>query len=194
MRINVVRLAALAAVLYGARRYWRNWGTTKEECETALSGDERLHAPQVTTTEGVWVDRPVDQVWPSVVRQLRTEGDGKPAVGDVVWLVPPGRFGSRDGIALSVVEMTPDAVIVLQGAPPSAPWEVVWSLHLEPRWDDRCRLLVRTRVGLRHPAEFLVTALGGPMISAINRRLLLAVKHAAEQQSTQPAVAGVAAP
>lgn len=190
----MVRLAALAAVLYGARRYWRNWGTTKEECETALSGDERLHAPRVTTTEGVWVDRPVDQVWPSVVRQLRTEGDGKPAVGDVVWLVPPGRFGSRDGIALSVVEMTPDAVIVLQAAPPSAPWEVVWSLHLVPRWDDRCRLLVRTRVGLRHPAEFLVTALGGPMISALNRRLLLAVKRAAEQQSTQPAVAGVAAP
>ncbi|MEN4479728.1 SRPBCC family protein [Mycolicibacterium cosmeticum] len=194
MRINVVRLAALAAVLYGARRYWRNWGTTKEECETALSGDERLHAPRVTTTEGVWVDRPVDQVWPSVVRQLRTEGDGKPAVGDVVWLVPPGRFGSRDGIALSVVEMTPDAVIVLQAAPPSAPWEVVWSLHLVPRWDDRCRLLVRTRVGLRHPAEFLVTALTGPLVSALNRRLLLAVKRAAEQRSAQPAAVAAAVP
>ncbi|MCX2715590.1 SRPBCC family protein [Mycolicibacterium sp. J2] len=194
MRINLTRLGALAVLLYGARRYWRNWGTTKDECGSALTGDERLRAPRVTTTEGVWVDRPVEQVWPSVLRRLHADGDGKLAVDDVIWLVPPGRYGSRDGIALSVVDVTPDAVIVLRGAPPSAPWEVVWSIHLAPRWDDRCRLLVRTRVGLRHPAEFLVTALGGPMISALNRRLLLAVKHAAERQSTQPAVAGAAAP
>ncbi len=190
----MVRLAALAAVLYGARRYWRNWGTTKDECGTALTGDERLHAPRVTSTEGVWVDRPVDQVWPSVVRLLRADGEGKLAVGDVAWLVPPGRFGSRDGIALPVVDVTPDAVIVLQGAPPSVPWEVVWSIHLAPRWDDRCRLLVRTRVGLRHPAEFLVTALAGPLISAANRRLLLAVKRAAEQRSAQPAAVAAVVP
>ncbi|HTY27040.1 MAG TPA: SRPBCC family protein, partial [Mycobacterium sp.] len=37
---GVLGSAAAAAGLYAARRFYRNWGTTKEECETPLPGDE----------------------------------------------------------------------------------------------------------------------------------------------------------
>lgn len=190
-----MRVAALAALLYGARRYWRNWGTTKQECAQPLPGDELLHAPKVTTTEGVLVDRPVAQVWPWAVRLGRSRTDDRDlTVGDTVCLVPPGRFGIRAGIALPVVKVVPGETIVLHGAPPAIPWDIVWSVHLISRWDDRCRLLVRTRVGLRHPAEFLLTALSGPLNSALNRRLLVGIKRRAEQDSAHPAVVGVVAP
>ena len=36
--------AIASAGLYAARQYYRNWGTTKDECETPLPGDELVEA------------------------------------------------------------------------------------------------------------------------------------------------------
>lgn len=219
MSIDMVRAAALAAVLYGARRYWRNWGTTKDECTTALPGDELLHAPVVTTTEGVRIDRAVEDVWPWVaqigqdrggvhsddtVRNLCGEehhsaDDRQPerpqlAPGDTVRLTPPGRLGLRDGIALTVAKVIPNEAIILRGGPPAIAWDVVWSIHLVPRWDESCRLLMRSRVGLRHPAQVAAVGLAGPVQSALTRRMLLGIKHRAERHSCHAAAAGSAVP
>jgi hypothetical protein len=57
-------------------------------------------------------------------------------------------------------------------APPRLPWESVWSFHLIPRLDDRCRLLVRTRVGLRHPGEVFLAELAGPVTAVMTRGML----------------------
>jgi hypothetical protein len=46
MTISVVRVAAAAALLYAARRYYRNWGTTKEECRATLA-ELGAHSPLV---------------------------------------------------------------------------------------------------------------------------------------------------
>lgn len=50
-------------MLYGARRFYRNWGTTKEECRMRLAGDELLDGPVVQSTEAVWIDAPAATVW-----------------------------------------------------------------------------------------------------------------------------------
>ncbi|MGW0161051.1 SRPBCC family protein [Mycobacterium sp. NPDC003323] len=202
MTMKVTRTAALAALLYGMRRYWRNWGTTKDECAMRLPGDEVLSAPVVTSTEGMWIDHPPEEIWPWLVRMsgssdgLYTYGiaDAMPgrthcppaaspaartelAVGDTVTLVASGAFGRRDGVALPVQQVITGEAIVLHGGPPVVPWDVVWSIHLLPRWNDRCRVLVRTRVGLRHPGEVLSTALLGPAFSVLTRRLLLTISR-----------------
>ena len=38
---------------------------------------------------------------------------------------------------------------------PDLPVDGVWSFHVMPRWEDRSRLLVRTRLGMRMPGEAL---------------------------------------
>ncbi|TQK30756.1 SRPBCC family protein [Arthrobacter sp. SLBN-53] len=205
MTIKVTRVLAVAALLYGARQYWRNWGTTKDECGITLPGDELLANPVVVSTEAVWIDRPPEQIWPWLVRMGTSndgmytypatgarfgnarDGAGGPttppvglAVGDGVTLVASGLFGRRDGIVLPVQQLITGESIVLHGRPPTVPWDVVWSIHLLPRWDDRCRVLVRTRVGLRHPGEVISTVLLGPAFSMLTRRMLLTIKRRCE--------------
>ena len=62
------------ALLYAARRYFRNWGTTKDECQMSLPGDELVSGPVVETTEGVWVDAPAAGVWPWLVQMGQDRG------------------------------------------------------------------------------------------------------------------------
>ena len=65
---GVAGSAIASAGLYAARRYYRNWGTTKEECETTLPGDELVDDPVLQTTEGVSIDAPAADVWPWLVQ------------------------------------------------------------------------------------------------------------------------------
>ena len=54
--------AVAGAGLYAARRYYRNWGTTKDECESPLPGDELVPEPVLQTTEGVWIEATAEEV------------------------------------------------------------------------------------------------------------------------------------
>ena len=203
---NVVGAVVAGAGLYAARRFYRNWGTTKEECETPLPGDELVGRPAVQTTEGVWIDAPAAAVWPWLV-QLGQDRGGlysyaalenliglkyrnadrihpewqRLAVGDVVRLVPRGWMGLRDGLALPVAQLIEGQSIVLRQEPPQFPFDGVWSFHLQPRWEDRCRLLVRSRSRMRLPGEVVGAELAGPVTSLMTRGMLLGIKRRAEQ-------------
>ena len=52
MTKRLAQATAGVALLYAARRYYRNWGTTKDECRIDLPGDELVGQPAVQTTEG----------------------------------------------------------------------------------------------------------------------------------------------
>lgn len=205
MTIGVMRVAAVAALLYAARRYYRNWGTTKEECRSKLPGDELLGRPAVQSTEGVWIEAPTETVWPWLL-QLGQDRGGlysfeslenliglhyrnadrihpewqRLMPGDVVRLAPKGWLGRRDGVAMHVVKVIDNEAIVLRGTAPDFPWDAVWSFHLTPRWNDRCRLLIRTRARLRYPGEVLGTELAGPITALVTRGLLLGIKRRAQ--------------
>src|SRR6478735_2535965 len=71
---KTMRVAAAAALLYAARRYYRNWGTTKSECAMALPGDELLDSRVARTTEAVWIDAAADSVWPWLVQMGQDRG------------------------------------------------------------------------------------------------------------------------
>ena len=194
--------------MLAARRYYRNWGTTKEECDTALPGDELVDQPAVQTTEGIWIDAPAAAVWPWLVQMGQDRGGmysyeklenlvglkhrnadrihpewQQLAVGDVIRVVPRGWMGLRDGIALPVVALVEGESIVLRLAPPAVPLDGVWSFHLIPHWEDRCRLLVRTRARMRAPGEALGAEAAGPVMALMTRGMLLGVKRRAEQSS-----------
>jgi hypothetical protein len=202
---SVVGTALAGAGLYGARRFYRNWGTTKEECETPLPGDELVRRPAVQTTEGVWIDAPADAVWPWLVQMGQDRGGlysyealenlvglkvrnadrihdewQRLAVGDAIRLVPRGWMGLRDGLALPVAQIIEGQSIVLRVDPSRLPWDGVWSFHIVARWEDRCRLLVRSRSRLRLPGEVVGSELSGPVVSLMTRGMLLGIKRRAE--------------
>jgi hypothetical protein len=198
--------AIAGAGLLAARRYYRNWGTTKEECDTALPGDELVSQPVVQTTESIWIDAPASAVWPWLVQMGQDRGGMYTyeklenlvglqhrnadrihpewqhlAVGDVIRLVPRGWMGLRNGIALPVVALVEGESIVLRLQPPDVPVDGVWSFHVVAHWEDRCRLLVRTRARMRVPGEALGAEAAGPVMSLLTRGMLQGIKRRAEE-------------
>jgi len=198
--------AIAGAGLLAARRYYRNWGTTKEECDTALPGDELVSQPVVQTTEGISIDAPASAVWPWLVQMGQDRGGMYTyeklenlvglqhrnadrihpewqhlAVGDMIRLVPRGWMGLRNGIALPVVALVEGESIVLRLQPPDVPVDGVWSFHVVAHWEDRCRLLVRTRARMRVPGEALGAEAAGPVMSLLTRGMLQGIKRRAEE-------------
>ena len=205
MATKLVQVARVVALLYAARRYYRNWGTTKEECQLCLpatnwSDDPRFRQPKACgstrhrarsgrgwcrwaktvagytatrrwkTLSGCTITTPTESI----------RNGSRLAPGDVIRVVPKGWMGLRHGIVLSVVHVIEQQSIVLRATPPAFPWDAVWSFHIQPRWEDRCRLLVRTRTRLRRPGEVLAMELAGPVTALMTRGMLLGIKHRAE--------------
>ncbi len=216
MRNTIVKALAAGAFLYAARRYFRDWGTTKAESSDEMPGDCLFSPPVLQATEAVWINAPAEKVWPWLVQMGQDRGGlysfGKLenavgmdyhnadcihpqwqhlAVGDAVRLVPKGWFGLADGVELRVVDIAEGQSIVLR-AQRQMPWDVVWSFHVFPHWDDRCRLLIRSRLALRHPAEVLVAELIGPARAFVTRGMLLGIKRRVEGQVQAEASAATA--
>jgi hypothetical protein len=199
VRKRITQLAALIAALYAARRYYRNWGTTKGECQVRLPGDELVGDPVIQVTEAAWIDAPPSAIWPWLVQmgwdrngliglrvhdadQIHSESQ-QLEVGDVLRLTPKGWMGLRDGLALRVEAITPKRSIVLRATSPNLP-KAVWSFHLQPHWANHTRVLGRVRVGLRHPGEVFAVELARPAIALMTRGVLLSVKRRAQRPTS----------
>jgi hypothetical protein len=78
------------------------------------------------------------------------------------------------------VQTTEGQSIVLRVDPSRLPWDGVWSFRIVARWEDRCRLLVRSRSRLRLPGEVVGSELSGPVVSLMTRGMLLGIKRRAE--------------
>jgi hypothetical protein len=203
---RITQAATLFAALYGARRYYRNWGATKGECEMRLPGDTLVRDPAVQTTEAVYIDAPPSAVWPWLLQMGHDRGgfygfEGlkklaglrhrdadrvhsewqQLAVGDTVRLAPEGWGGLPDGVTLSVAQIVPEKYVVLSTTREDLPFDVVWSFHLQPHWEDRVRVLTRARIALRHPGEVFALELARPVIALGTRGLLRGIKHRAER-------------
>jgi hypothetical protein len=203
---RITEMGALLTVLYGARRYYRNWGATKGECEMPLPGDDLVGDPAVQTTEAAYIDASPSAVWPWLV-QMGQDRAGfygleglkdlaglhhsdadrvhpewqQLCVGDTVRLAPEGWAGLPAGIALSVTEIVSEKCIVLHASGEGLRWNAMWSFHLQPHWEDRVRLLTRTRIALRHPGEVFVLELARPVIALGARGFLRGIKHRVER-------------
>jgi hypothetical protein len=110
------------------------------------------------------------------------------AVGDRVVVVPEGYRAMPAGYAFTVARVEPPRALVLRQAPPEHPWNGVWSFHVAPAGDGRCRLLSRSRtetpsqVGMR-----IATRVGEPVTLVMTRRMLHGIKEHAERGAAQAA-------
>jgi hypothetical protein len=206
---RVAQIAALFGVLYAARRYYRNWGTTKEECQLRLPGDELVGEPVIQVTEAVWIDGPPSAIWSRLLQPGQDRAGllgpwvyhsdpvhpewQQLAVGDFVRLTPKGWMGLQDGLLLRVEAITPEQSIVLRATSPNLP-TAVWSFHLQPHWTNHTRLLARARFGLRHPGEVFAVELARPAIALLTRGVLLGIKRRVQRQTNDLATSATRKP
>ncbi|MGB9225399.1 SRPBCC family protein [Mycobacterium sp.] len=176
--------AALLAVLYCARRYYRNWGATKAECQMRLPGDTLVSDPVIQTTEAVNIDAPASVVWPWLLQMGLQPESQQLAVGDVIRPTPEGWLRLPTGMKLTIAEIVPEKYVVLDATQSNRRWNAVLSFHLQPHWEDRVRLLIRARIALRHPGEVFVMELARPLMALGARGLLLGIKRRAERPAS----------
>lgn len=170
-------ITGAAVCLWAARRYYRNWGATKEESREVLLGDGYLHDPVAQTTAAEWIDAPLDTVWDELTRRVC---GGAPRVGDAVRvsLLPAlHRFGT---IGMTVIDVDAGRAMVLRTTRAGFPVDATCVWLVDTRWQDRTRLLMRLRIALRHPGDFLVAEASDPLLASLTRRALVAIRRSAE--------------
>lgn len=158
-------LIGSGAALFALRTFYRNWGTTKGECASPLPGDDIVHAPAVQTTEGVWVLAPAAIVWMELQRILESSE----------------RFGRRLGISMTLAESDGATYLVLRSTTAGAHQVGTWSIQVRPCGADHCRVLVRSRIALRHPGQVVGVEAAGPIRALSTRVLLRVVRSRAER-------------
>ena len=198
--------AALGLQAVHARRHW---GATGDEVAATLPGDELVPAPAENTTLAVTIAAPPEQVWPWLMQMGQDRGGMYSydwlenllglhihsaeeihgewqhlSAGDRVVVVPEGYGPMPAGYAFTVARVDPPRALVLRQAPPEHPWNGVWSFHVVPAGDGRCRLLARSRtevapqLGLR-----IATRAGEPVTLVMTRRMLHGIRQRAERRA-----------
>ena len=190
-------------LLYGARRFFRNWGTTKEECRMHLPGDALVRPPVLQTTEGVSIDQSATAVWPWLVQMGQDRGGlygyefvencsdctiempsrihpewQRIAPGDTVRLFAAGWIGFATASRYRGGRHRRAGHRAPSGTtePPVGDRVV---LSLDSHRGDRCRLLVRTRWRCAVPARY-----GGR--TGRSRYRADDARHAARDSPTRP--------
>jgi hypothetical protein len=191
----------------------RNWGASEAEAAQELPGDDLVPDPAGQTTLAVTVEAPPEEIWSWLVQmghgrggmysyewlenlvgldihntdEIREEWQ-QVAVGDRIVVVPPGYGPMPDGYAFRIAMVDPPRALVLRQAPPEHPWNGVWSFHVVPVGEGRCRLLSRSRTEEpTQPGLRIATRLGEPVTLVMTRRMLHGIKERAEERS-MPAV------
>lgn len=187
--------AGLAAYAILIRPWHLRWGTSKEELDMPLPGDELVKDPTLNATHAITIDAPCEDVWPWLVQIGQNRGgfysytwlenlvgcEMKNAdrvvpewqelkVGDEVWLHPKAP-------PLRVLAIEPGRAIVL---------EKTWAFILQPIDEKTTRLIVRGR-GEFNPdlknalLNFLVwRGVFEPVHFIMERKMMLGIKERAE--------------
>lgn len=198
----------------------RNWGATAEEAAAVLPGDQLVPEPAEQTTLAVSVDAPAEEIWAWLVQiglgrggmysydwlenligldihttdEIREEWQDL-TVGDRIVVVPEGYGPMPAGYAFRVAQVDPPRALVLRQAPPEHPWNGVWSFHVVPAGEGRCRLLARSRtevgprLGLR-----IATRVGEPVTLVMTRRMLHGIRQRSERRATDGRTSSGGAP
>jgi hypothetical protein len=199
--------ALLTPFLRGARSAW---GVSDSEAGASRPGDALVPVPLWSWTHGIEVAASAELVWQWVAQigadrggfysyqwlenlvgcSLRNADSVHPAweleAGDSLLLhprLPPLRVVELERGRHFVAHAAHDAAARAAGKPWAA---VSWLLQIEPRAEARCKLFTRYRVAC---STDLVTRLSmGPTLLepigfAMDRRMLLGIKHHAERQA-----------
>lgn len=169
-------LLAATSYLLVVRPWMLTWGTTSDEVDRLLPGDELIPAPKIHATHAVTIQAPPSAVWPWLVQlgqgrggfysydwienliglNIHTANKILPEhqdikVGDTIALAP-------EGFSIPVAIVDPGHTLVLHGdtrsagageAPPMKPGDylaMTWGFYLIERGDGTTRLIERSKI------------------------------------------------
>jgi hypothetical protein len=193
--VNVIEDLPRFATAPLYRRWHQRWGTTPQEVESPMPGDELIAGAQYRATRAITIAAPPEAVWPWLVQVGCLRGGWysndlldnmtRPSAEVVIPDLQDLRVGQwvpmsptpSDKTALKVASFEPNRLLVWQQ--PVSTW--VW--RLEPTDDRGTRLVTRLRIRYdwRRPGEALLSLVLNefgdfPMM----RRMLLGIKARAE--------------
>ncbi|MCP4199957.1 MAG: hypothetical protein GY762_22665 [Proteobacteria bacterium] len=173
---KLIMLIGLALSYWYVMRPWHlRWGSSDDELNRALPGDDMLPDPKINATHAVTIQASPEEIWPWLVQigqgrggfysydvienamgldihsaaEIQAEHQDL-AVGDLIPLSP-------DGIGLEVSILEPENALVLmgdsripgkEGAPPMRPGDYLattWGFFLVAQEDGSTRLVERFR-------------------------------------------------
>lgn len=194
-------MAAVAAVLVVFfqvvyRPWQRNWGSTEQEINRRMPGDEIITAPTFIATRAVTIrDRP-EAIWPWIVQigykragfysWDRLDNDGIPSADRIMPEYQGLKVGDRVPMAASayaeVLEMDPphSMLWVFRG---KGQWEnATWAWGLYEEDAGHTRLVSRLRVTYKWTRPSIVPMLVTDVVELVMmRECLLGIKRRAER-------------
>ncbi|HEY6398197.1 MAG TPA: hypothetical protein VIX82_12155 [Solirubrobacteraceae bacterium] len=205
-RIAAIGSATAAYILLARPRHLR-WGTTDQESDGGLPGDDLITNPDLTATRAITVRTSADRVWPWIAQLGQGRGgfysydflenlvgcDIHSAdrivpewqdvrVGDEVKLHPEG--------GLEVAAIEPGRSLALRGGMPMGntppPYDFTWAFAVRERPDGTTRLLVRERYAYtRRWAPLLVEPVEAVSF-VMSQKMLRGIRDRAERAAAMP--------
>ncbi len=194
--VLVTEGAALVYLLF-CRRACLNWGSTEEEVDRPMPGDELLPQPDVLATRSVTIEAPASAIWPWLMQM----GSGRGGVYTYDWI--ENLFGldmhsineirpelqdrkvgdaerlAKSGPVMRVIALDFEQSMVL--ASDDGTW--VWAFGLYPIGGDQTRLVSRNRIAAPGAPLLLrafQTLVMEPGSLLMERKMLLGIKERSE--------------
>jgi hypothetical protein len=199
--VTAIGGVAVAYILLARPRHLR-WGTTDQDLDEPLPGDELIANADLTATRAITVRASAGQVWPWIAQLGQGRGgfysydflenlvgcDIHSAdrivpewqdvrVGDEVRLAPE--------VALVVASLEPGRSLVLRGGIPmgntAPPYDFTWAFALRGEPDETTRLLVRERYAYTRPWARLIVEPAQAVSFVMSQKMLRGIKDRAER-------------
>jgi hypothetical protein len=201
-RTGVIAAGAAAAYIFLARPLHLRWGTTDEESDEPLPGDDLIANASLTATRAITIRASADQVWP----WLAQLGQGRGGfysydflenligadihsvdrivpelqdieVGDEVRLHPE--------VALEVAAVEQGRSLILHGGVPMGnsppPYDFTWTFVLRDGPDKTTRLLVRERYEYKRTWAPLIVEPTEALSFVMSQKMLRGIRDRAER-------------
>ncbi len=202
------RRTVVAAVAFAAglslpvvRTWMLNFGSTEDELDARLPGDELITHPRLVATRSIGIDAPPAAVWPWLAQlgqgrggfysydalenligcDIHSADRVEPQwqdvqVGDEVRLAPE--------VALHVARVDPGRALVLRGAAEPggrpAPYDFTWAFVLRPGRDGGTRLVVRERYRYTRPWAAALVEPVAVVSFAMSQKMLRGIRDRAQ--------------
>jgi hypothetical protein len=199
---TLLALAAAAAGVYARflRRPIMTWGTTRDEADATLPGDELLPDAHGVATRAITVDAPASAVWPWLAQMGPSPRGGAytydwienllglnmHSADAVLEEFQHPEVGERFGFgknAMTFTRVEPERALVMRSA--DGNW--VWSFVLEES-DGKTRLISRNRFRLPHLKDRIGMIPMEPGSLVMERKMLRGIKQRAERLAQARAV------
>ena len=193
----VASLALLSVWFHVFYRPWqRNWGSTEEEIERRMPGDEIVPTPTFIATRAVTIRGRPEQIWPWIVQMGyrragfysydRLDNDGTPSADRILPEYQDLEVG--DEVPLSNVAdaevraLEPHrSLLLLVGHHTEAPGAFTWAWGLYPLDREHTRLVTRLRWRVDSSVSILLMEAGEIWMM---RKCLLGIKQRVEASAS----------